>query len=108
LCNTSPKASNHRSVSNFIHSQFHFLKGIVNAYVEFGLDLLVFITYVTSFDRIILPSAQNRLAMLQTTIKITLSNLKTQQNEIKTRVRRELSRGIKVVPTLLCYLQQEL
>ncbi len=75
--------------------------------LNFGFDLLVYIAYATSFDCIILPSAQNILTILQTTTKIMSSNFKKQQNEIKTIVGRKLNRGIKVVPILLCYLQQD-
>jgi len=75
--------------------------------LNFGLDLLVYIAYATFLDCILLLSAQNRLALLQTTTKIMSSNSKNQQNEIKTVVGRKLNRGIKVFPIFLCYLQQD-
>jgi len=56
-------------VANFIFS-----KASLVHMLNFGFDLLVFIAYATSLDRIILPSTQNKLAMLQTTTKITPSN----------------------------------
>lgn len=85
-------------------ANFTLSKALLMHMLNFGLDLLVLIAYATFLDHIILPSAQNRLAMLQPTTKITPSNKKNQQNEIKTRAEKELSRKIKVVPILLCYL----